>query len=124
MPLFGKKKETAPVLNKPRFVQHKEYSIQGPTSCLAMDKVHDKEVVIASALNSRGFIVMGIEENALWSFDTGATVYGLAVANSAATNYSEKENKETATLPRCPGVILMDRGNLNPDEIVIKVAFF
>jgi len=83
MPLFGKKQEMMPALNKLQFVQHKEYFVQGPTSCLALSTVQGKEVVVASALNSRGFIVMGVDGDKLWAFDTGATVYSLAVGDFA-----------------------------------------
>jgi hypothetical protein len=81
MPLFGKKKEEAPVLNRPKISKYKEYSVPGPTSGLAFANIQGKEAIIASALDARGFTAIDVDGEALWSFDTGATVYSLATAN-------------------------------------------
>jgi hypothetical protein len=82
MPLFGgKKREEAPVLNRPKTSQYKECSVPGPTSCLTFCNIQGKEAIAASALDARGFVVMSVDGEKLWSFDTGATVYSLATAN-------------------------------------------
>lgn len=79
MPLFGKKKEETPILNKPRISKYKEYSVPGPTSCLGLCNIQGEEAIVASALDAKGFTVMNVEGEQLWSFDTGATVYSLAI---------------------------------------------
>jgi outer membrane protein assembly factor BamB len=86
MPLFGrKKKREALVFNKPKISKYKEYSVPGPTSCLALTNLQGKDAIVASALDARGLIAMDIDGGKLWSFDTGATVYSLAVANFGST---------------------------------------
>lgn len=80
MSIFGKKKE-AEVLNRPKISQYKEYSVPGPTSCLAFSTIQGKEAIVASALNARGLVALSVDGEKLWSFDTGATVYSLAIAN-------------------------------------------
>jgi hypothetical protein len=82
MPLFGgKKREETPILNRPKISQYKEYSVPGPTSCLVFGSFPGKEVIAASALNARGLVALSVDGEKLWSFDTGATVYSLAIAN-------------------------------------------
>ena len=80
MSIFGKKKETQ-VLIRPKISQYKEYSVPGSTSCLAFSTIQGKEAIVASALKTRGLIALSVDGEKLWSFDTGATVYSLAVAN-------------------------------------------
>ena len=80
MSIFGKKKE-AEVLNRPKISQYKEYSVPGSTSGLAFGTIQGKEAIVASALNARGLVALSVDGEKLWSFDTGATVYSLAIAN-------------------------------------------
>jgi len=86
MPLFGRKKKgEAPVLNKPKISKYKEYSLPGPTSGLALTNLQGEDAIVASALNTRGLIAMNVNGEKLWSFDTGATGYSLAIANFGNT---------------------------------------
>ncbi|MEM2111581.1 MAG: PQQ-binding-like beta-propeller repeat protein [Candidatus Bathyarchaeia archaeon] len=86
MPLFGgKKKEEALVPSKPKISKYKDYSVPGPTSCLALTNLQGKDAIVASALKARGLVAMDVDGEKLWSFDTGATVYSLAIANLGDT---------------------------------------
>ena len=85
MPLFGGKKKEEASINKPEISKYKEYSVPGSTSCLALTDIQGKDAIVTSALKARGLIAMDVDGEKLWSFDTGATVYSLAIANFGGT---------------------------------------
>lgn len=81
MPLFGRKKEVPLPFQKPIIMQYKDYLTPGATTGLAFCKIQGKDALVMSSLNSRGFSAVSTEGEKLWTFDTGATVYSLAVGN-------------------------------------------
>jgi hypothetical protein len=81
MPLFGRKKETPPPFEKPQIRKYGEHRTLGATTGLALCNLQGKEALILSSIDARGFSAMTVDGERLWTFDTGATVYSLAVGN-------------------------------------------
>jgi hypothetical protein len=48
---------------------------------LAFCEIEGEDALVMSSLNSRGFSTVSVDGKKLWTFDTGATVYSLAVGN-------------------------------------------
>jgi hypothetical protein len=81
MPLFGKKKEAPLPFQKPTIMQYRDYLTPGATTGLAFCEIEGEDALVMSSLNSRGFSTVSVDGKKLWTFDTGATVYSLAVGN-------------------------------------------
>lgn len=84
MPWFGrKKKEEEPSIPKPQIRQHKEHVVPGTPCGLVLCSLLGQEAIVVSSLDARGLTAMTVEGEKLWTYDTGATAYSLAVGNSS-----------------------------------------
>jgi outer membrane protein assembly factor BamB len=78
LPLFGKKKaqESEPSPEIPLF---KEYQVKGATTGLEICNLNGEDAIVTGSLDSRGLAAISLDGDLLWNFDTGATVYSVAV---------------------------------------------
>lgn len=82
MPLFGrKKKEEEPPIPKPQISQHKEHVVPGTPCGLVLCNLQNQEAMVVSSLEARGLTAMTVDGEKLWTYDTGATAYSLAVGD-------------------------------------------
>lgn len=78
LPLFGKKKvqESQP---SPEIPLYREYQVKGATTGLEICNLNGEDAIVTGSLDSRGLTAISPDGDLLWNFDTGATVYSVAV---------------------------------------------
>ena len=80
MPLFGKKK-VQESQQSPDIPLFKEFQVKGATTGLEICKLNGEDAIVTASIDSRGLAAISLEGDPLWNFDTGGTVFSVAVAN-------------------------------------------